>query len=141
MKRALVLLAGLALAFTTLACQGNVFSLKVGDCFNGSATGEVTDVATIDCAQAHDDEVFYIFNYPNAPSSYPGADAIRTASETGCKAQFADFVGLDFDSSVYGLSWLSPTEKGWGTGDRAIQCLVTAETGSKLTGSVKGTKK
>ena len=68
MRRALVLLAGLALAFTSMACQGNVFQLKVGDCFNGAATGTVSDVSTVDCATAHDAEVYFIFDYPNAPS-------------------------------------------------------------------------
>lgn len=142
MRRALVLLAGLALAFTTMACQGNVFKLKVGDCFNGAATGTVSDVSVVDCATAHDAEVYFIFDYPSAPSAYPGDDTVRTTAESGCKPPFATFVGVDFDTSVYGLSYLRPTSDSWGTGDRIIQCLVTPETGAtKLTGSVKGANK
>lgn len=143
MRRALVLLAGLVLAFTTVACdKGNVFQLKVGDCFNGAGTSTVSDVSVVDCATAHDAEVYFIFDYPSAPSSYPGDDTVKTAAETGCKPPFTIFVGVDFDNSVYGLSYLRPTPESWGTGDRAIQCLITPESGQdKLTGSVKGSKK
>jgi hypothetical protein len=142
MRRALVLLAGLALAFTGIACQGNVFQLKVGDCFNGAATGTVTDVSNVDCATPHDAEVYFIFDYPNPPSDYPGTATVQTTSEDGCKPPFATFVGVDFDNSIYGLSYLSPTSNSWATGDRKIQCLVTPESGAtKLTGSVKGAKK
>jgi hypothetical protein len=142
MRRALVLLAGFVLAFTTLACQGSVFSLKVGDCFNGTSTGTVSDVSNVDCTAPHDAEVFNIFDYPNAPSNYPGSDVLRATAEAGCKPAFATFVGLDFNASIYGLSYFGPTEDGWGKGDRGIQCLITPEQGQdKLTGSVKGVAK
>lgn len=138
MRRVLLLLAGIALAYTTMACQGNVFQLKVGDCFNGAATGSVSDVSTVDCGTAHDAEVYFTFAYPNAPSAYPGADAVSAAAEVGCKPPFATFVGKDFDTSVLGLSYLSPSSDSWGTGDRTIQCLITPESGqTKLTGSAK----
>jgi hypothetical protein len=141
MPRATCLLVAIVLATTALACQGNVFSLKQGECFVGAATGNVSDVKIVDCTQAHDAEVYFVFPYPNAPSDFPGDDAVRTASETGCRPAFQDFVGLDFDSSSYGISFLRPTSDSWGTGDRTIDCLITSGDGSQLTGSAKGTAK
>jgi Septum formation len=140
MSRVTSLLAIIALAATALACQGNVFQLKLGDCFTGGDSANVSNVNVVECTQAHDAEVYYIFNYPDAPSSYPGDDAVQTTAADGCKPAFSDFVGLAFDSSSYGLKYLRPTSDSWGQGDRTIDCLITSGDGTtQLTGSAKGT--
>ncbi len=142
MRRALLLLAGLALAFASMACQASVFELKVGDCFSGASSGTLSNVDVIDCAKAHDFEVYAIFDYPNAPSAYPGDAAISSAGQDGCVAPFATFVGIDFNSSTaYSFSFLKPTSDSWGSGDRTYDCLITSADGSQLTGSAKGTNK
>jgi hypothetical protein len=141
MRRTLGLLAGIALAYTTMACQGNVFQLKVGDCFNGASTGDVADVKVIDCAQPHDAEVFSAFPYPDAPSDYPGAAPVKALAESTCKTNFASFVGISYDNSAFGLSYLQPTAESWKTGDRTIDCLITSGDTTQLTGSAKGTNK
>jgi hypothetical protein len=141
MRRTLGLLAGVALAYTTMACQGNVFQLKVGECFNGASTGDVSDVTVIACTSPHDAEVYSTFQYPNAPSDYPGSATVKTTAEDGCKTAFAPFVGKSFDESVYGLSYLQPTADSWKTGDRTIDCLITSTDTTQLTGSAKGTNK
>ena len=142
MSRVTGLLAAIALAATALACQGNVFQLKLGECFTGGTSANVANVDVVACTQPHDAEVYSIFDYPSAPSSFPGDEAVQTAATDGCKPAFADFVGLDFDSSSYGLKYLRPTSDSWGTGDRTIDCLITSGDGtSQLTGSAKGTAK
>ncbi|MEA2621297.1 MAG: hypothetical protein QOH61_207 [Chloroflexota bacterium] len=135
------LLLAAAVALGGLACQGNVFSLKVGDCFNGGGASEVSDVTTVDCASPHDAEVYSVFDYPNAPSAYPGDDAIGAAADTRCRQDFAIFVGLSYDESIYNSNKLRPTSKSWESGDRTIDCLITSADGTQLTGSAKGTKK
>ena len=64
------------MTLTLSACQNIVSTtpLKVGDCFNyintTDANGDPINVPqVIDCAQPHSDEVFSIFDYPNAPAS------------------------------------------------------------------------
>lgn len=141
MRRTLGLLVGVALVYVTMACQGNVFQLKVGDCFNGASTGDVSDVTVIACTSAHDAEVFSTFTYPNAPSDYPGSTTVVTVAEDGCTSAFTPFVGVSFEDSIYGLSYLQPTSDSWKTGDRTIQCLITSADDSQLTGSAKGTNK
>jgi hypothetical protein len=122
--------------------QGNVFSLKVGECFGGAATGEVSDVNKVDCAAAHDSEVFSVFDYPNAPADFPGADAMSTAASDRCPTDFQAYVGIDAASSQYGIGQLVPTSSSWAQGDRQVVCLIEpGTTGQTLTGSAKGTAK
>ena len=45
-----------------LACEGNVFSLKVGDCFNGKHASteygiDITNVELMSCDEPHESEV------------------------------------------------------------------------------------
>jgi len=142
MPRVTALLAAIALAATALACQGNVFQLKLGDCFVGGTSAEVSNVNVVACAEPHDAEVYSIFEYPDAPSAFPGDGAVQTAAGNGCKPAFAEFVGLDFESSTYGVKFLRPTSDSWGRGDRTIDCLITSGDGTtQLTGSAKGTAK
>jgi len=142
MRRALVLLAGLALAFTSVACQASVFELKVGDCFGGASGTTVANVDVVDCAKPHDDEVYFIFDYPSAPSDYPGDAAVSSAGQDGCLAPFATYVGIDYNSTTaYAVTILKPTSDTWATGDHAYDCLITSADGSQLTGSAKGTNK
>ena len=65
-------------------------------------------------------------------------------SETDCKAAFADYVGIDYDSSTLYLSFYYPTEETWTQiNDREILCIVTTtdDFATKTTGSVKGSAK
>jgi hypothetical protein len=134
-------MAAIAFAYATIACQGNVFQLKVGDCFNGASTGNVADVTVVACSSPHDAEVFATVPYPNAPSDYPGSDVVKAIADDGCRTAFATFVGIGYDDSMYGLSYLQPTAESWKTGDRTIDCLVTSGDSTQLTGSAKGTNK
>jgi hypothetical protein len=137
--------AALVLAFVAVVaagCQGNVFSLKVGECFSGAATGQVSDVNKVDCSVAHDSEVYSVFDYPNPPSAFPGSAAMDTAASDRCTTDFAVYVGIDAASSGYGLGQLVPTAESWAQGDRQLVCLIQPGTsGTTLTGSAKGTAK
>jgi hypothetical protein len=122
------------------ACEGNVFSLKVGDCFNSDETGEISDVAVVDCAQAHDAEVYSVFDYPNAPSDYPGEGAIEQVVNDRCVTDFAAYVGKDYASSVFERNQLVPTQDGWAQGDHEIICLIVPSgSQAQLTGTARGT--
>jgi Septum formation len=123
--------------------QGNVFSLKIGDCFDGVAAGEVSDVNKVDCTASHDSEVFSVSDYPNAPSAFPGATAMNTATSDRCVADFKAFVGIDAAASqTYTIGQLVPTADSWASGDRQLVCIIAPlAAGHKLTGSAKGTAK
>jgi hypothetical protein len=135
-----VVLAAAALA----ACQGNVFSLKVGDCFTGGTSDEnVSNVSIVDCSQPHDGEIYSVFDYPNAPSAFPGDGTVTQTGDSQCAQDFATYVGIDWsESSIYSFSELQPSSDSWGQGDRTIDCVILSKTqGQQLTGSAKGTAK
>ena len=136
MKRFVVLLISLA-AFST-ACQGNVFSLGVGDCFNDpDAIEEVSDVEMVGCGEAHDNEVFASYEIPG--SDFPGQAAVQADAADGCLSRFEPYVGTDYLDSSLDVSFLTPSDASWDQGDHEVVCFLYDLNGTKLTTSVKGT--
>lgn len=136
MKRLVVLCIALA-AFAT-ACQGNVFSLSVGDCFNDPDDfNQVSDVEIVDCDESHDTEVFATYEIPG--STFPGVAALGDNAEDNCIARFKPYVGADYMDSSLNVSYFYPTDASWEQGDREIICVLYDRSYNKLTASVKGT--
>ncbi len=143
----MALAASVALIAVVSACQNTVSSadLKVGDCFNYAnttdANGDPVNLPSpTDCAKPHSDEVFSVFDYPNA-GAFPGYEAIGALRQTHCQADFKAFVGVDWGSSTYTIAYISPEEASWASGDHTIRCLLEDASGAQLTGSARGTKK
>ena len=123
--------------------KGNVFSLEVGDCFNGPAFSyesvEVGDVDSVSCSEPHMYEVYSQFELTG--SSWPGDSTVGSRADEGCKARFPSFVGMDYDRSEWYITTTFPTEDSWNRGnDRAVVCSVGPEYG-KTTGSARGTRR
>ena len=140
--------AVVVLALVSVACTSTTAAadLKVGDCFNNTygtdANGDsVVNNSVVDCAQAHDAEVFLVFVVPPGPNGYPGDEAIGTLQQSRCDAAFTTYVGKDSGLSSYTIDYLRPDINSWASGDRTIDCLIEDGNGGQLTGSAKGTKK
>ena len=123
--------------------KGNVFSLEVGDCFNGPAIGyeseEVGDVDSVSCSEPHMYEVYSQFELTG--SSWQGEFTVGSRADEGCLSRFASFVGMDYDRSEWYITSTFPTEDSWNRGnDRAVICSVGPEYG-KPTGSARGTRR
>ncbi|MFB2556712.1 septum formation family protein [Herbiconiux liangxiaofengii] len=117
--------------------SADVFRLAVGQCLNdGDASGEVSDVPSVDCSTEHDSEVYFTFDLPEG--DFPGSAAVNDAAEAGCLPPFEAYVGIDYDSSSFVYTAYTPTQESWGSGDRQVVCIVYNADESKLTGSVKG---
>ena len=117
----------------------DVFTVVVGDCLNdGGATGEVTEVAVIDCETAHDSEAFKSVIF--ADGDFPGATAVATQAVSECTSAFTSFVGLDYESSSLDFSYYYPTEESWALSDREILCLIVDPKG-KTTGTLEAAAK
>jgi hypothetical protein len=118
-------------------------ALKVGDCVNNANTTDANGDAVesnvvVACSEAHDEEVFSVFTYPNATSTFPGYEAIGAAEQTQCENDFTDYVGVPWEqSATYSIDYLGPTDQSWSNGDRVIVCLLDDAGGAKLTGSAK----
>jgi hypothetical protein len=117
------------------AGQQDVFEVAVGDCFNNEGeiaegdtaegdTGEVSDIPAVPCAEPHDNEIFYLFDL--AGDEFP--TDVDILADDGCYAQFATFVGLDYESSTLDYFPIMPTAETWAQGDREVICSVFADT-------------
>lgn len=133
-----------ALGILAAGCTETVstIDLKVGDCFNYAnttdANGDPVNLPSpVDCGSAHSDEVFSVFDYPNA-SEFPGYEQIGALRQTRCQADFKSYVGVTWDRSSYSINYESPTEESWAAGDRAIHCLLEEAIGGQMTGSARG---
>ena len=147
MKPLVGVVLSFAFAITLGACQNIVSTtpLQIGDCFNyintTDANGDPINLPqVIDCAQPHTDEVFSIFDYPNA-SGFPGYEAIGGVQQSHCQADFTAYVGVDWEQSSYTINYAAPTEQSWAGGDHAIHCLLEDASGQQLTGSARGSEK
>jgi hypothetical protein len=119
--------------------SADVFSMAVGDCTNDdeSAGTEVSTVAVVPCSEPHDNEAYLSADLTG--DEYPGDEEVAAQADTICYDAFADFVGLDYDSSRLAYFPYTPTQESWdGADDREVLCMVYDASYAKLTGSVAG---
>ena len=127
------------------ACEGNVFSIKVGDCSNGPSTNteeyvEVTDGEFVSCDDPNENEVYAVFELPD--SSWKGDDYVFEQAGIGCEARFEAFVGIEYMRSTLDVVIAYPLEKHWKEkDDRRIICSVREESYMKVSGSAKGSRR
>ena len=134
-RRWLVALAALALAGS--ACQ-NATDLKTGDCFNGGNSESVSTVTPVDCAQAHEKEVYATIALPGADGPYPGDVVLEEFADRECVAAFETYVGRSFGSSELYIGYLTPSPETWSNGDHVVSCILHLENDAPLTGSMQG---
>jgi Septum formation len=121
-----------------------VFAFTIGDCFNNpeevAATGDTEGVSAVEgvpCEEPHDAQVYHLFDVPEA-DEFPGEEALETAGEEGCLAEFQAFVGVPYEESILFSRSLTPSADTWGDGDREIVCLLVEQNGEKLTEDHQG---
>ncbi len=114
----------------------SAFSMLVGDCFNDTTGEELSEVPAVPCSEPHDNEVYYIFDldFP----AWPGQTEIQNASDAGCIAEFAAFIGKPYEESTIDFYSLMPSQGSWeNMNDREVICSVWDPAGL-VTGSLKG---
>ena len=131
--------AAVALVVSVACGSGNVFELKIGQCFDDpDSTERVSDVEIVDCDQAHDNEVYALFNMPEG--DFPGVSVVEEAALDGCYDAFEPYVGVDYESSVLAATWYTPSPTSWEQGDREVVCIAYDLDLKKLTDSVKDSR-
>lgn len=118
--------------------DSSAFTIKVGDCFTeptADADGYVSEITTVECATAHDNEAYASIIMTDA--AFPGNDATLDQAEAACSENFYEFIGAeaDYNGTLY-YSYLYPTTDSWGAGDREILCYIYDDEGT-TTGSLK----
>lgn len=120
----------------------SVFDLQVGDCFDAAFDPneytEISEVRAIPCAEPHVYEMYSVAEYPQgeAPSG-PDEDYTPWEQEN-CLGMFQSYVGIDYDSSVYYISALVPTDESWSQGDTTLMCFLHNNEETAVTGSARG---
>lgn len=120
--------------------ETSVFDLEVGDCFTASGD-EVETVTVVDCDESHVYEAFAIFDHEAGDGEpYPGDQELLEYADAACQSPFEDYVGIEYQSSIYWITSVTPSEETWSDGDREIVCtLKLGEEGQETTGSAEGT--
>lgn len=108
-----------------------IFSLQVGQCFNGQNS---TGVTVLPCSSPHEAEVFATFRLPH--ETWPGDGAVASAAQTGCEQQIAGYMNPQFTVSTLSQQYIYPNRMTWAAGVRTVVCDVRSDNGL-VTGSVR----
>lgn len=120
--------------------QVHSLDLNVGDCLTDETSeGSIEEVGVVDCAQPHTGEIYHGFDVAEGPDGQI-PDTIDADAENGCVDAFAGFVGVPWEQSVLGISWMQPSPDTWEAGDREVLCVVM-EDGVDTTGSLEGSNR
>jgi hypothetical protein len=115
----------------------------VGDCYDGIHPNSAlvqSQVKEVPCSGPHDAELYGPFPYPNA-TTYPTDAQFQAFAEQECVPAYLSYVGIAISDSAYGAIPVLPDEQQWNGGSHSVRCMIVSLDGSKITGSLKGTKK
>ena len=100
-------------------------------------------MTVVECAVSHEYEVFALFDHPAGPDeAYPGDEAIVQYADDECQPSFVAFVGHDYQTSIWYITSLTPSDLTWADGDREVTCLLNQQDDDEepiaVTGSAEG---
>ena len=121
----------------TAEAETDAFSIEVGDCIDDPGQESVSDITVLPCDELHHFEAFAGMEMPDG--DYPGVPAANTAASDFCGAEFASYVGIEYDASVLEMLYFYPVEESWkSAGDREILCFVAEQGETPVTGTLEG---
>ena len=133
----LLVIGGGIAAFNYLGGSRPVTDMSVGDCFDVAdpASEFIDDVTKRECTEPHQFEMFFVGDLPDGP--FPSDNEVLVWLEGNCIPAFADYVGIDYQTSVLEALPITPTEDGWNDGDQSVQCALEDPNDPQLTASQK----
>ena len=123
--------------------ETSVFDLEIGDCFS-TDSDTIETVLVVDCEQPHTYEAYFLFDHEAGPDAdYPGDQEILEFADSECRPPFEEFVGKDYESSIWYITSVTPSAETWDVGDREIICTLDQQDADgeaiEVTGSAEGT--
>lgn len=121
---------------TTVPADTGGDALVVGDCIDDGQVQNIVDgldYARTPCEAPHDNEVYYVFEFPEGP--YPGDETVEAEISNACISAFEPYVGRDYETSALDYVYTFPYEDVWSAGIRTGECLLFQVEATPLTGS------
>lgn len=118
-------------------------ALKVGDCFDSSASNEIRGIEVKPCDQPHNSEIFFLVTHPAGPDDpYPGKDTLVQFAADACLGQpLTEYLGIPLEQSKLKDFEIVPQESAWEDGKRALVCGLDTGGEGDVSGSVRGTRR
>lgn len=109
----------------------SVFDIKVGDCYQDPEESDtVAELTLVDCDAPHDNEIYAFGLYPAGDDDpFPDEADLDEFSDEFCTEEFEAYVGIDYQDSIYYITYLQPTEGSWEDGDREVVCILYDQDG------------
>ncbi|HJW00434.1 MAG TPA: septum formation family protein [Arthrobacter sp.] len=104
---------------------------RVGDCFK-DFDPEALKSSVVACDTGHSAQLVAIYRYP-AGDSYPGGETLKAKALEACQAAKLAPAANDF---TLNFQRAYPSSTSWESGDRRVDCYVTAPGGNVITTSV-----
>lgn len=119
-----VLAIGTFAAVATLSACSSVATAEVGTCTNlDDLQGEITDIDSVSCDDAHDAEVFHVDDLDDG--DFPGDEQVEASAQDMCYNAFEPYVGTDYEESELEFFSLPPNEETWDDAkDREVLCIL-----------------
>ncbi|WP_323095574.1 septum formation family protein [Intrasporangium sp. YIM S08009] len=120
----------------TPGARVEVVDLQGGDCFDGlpaSADTTVTAVTGMPCAGSHEAQVGTTLTLPDQP--WPGRDQAAALAQDACSTKVGRFI-RDQDHERVALTVIYPSTLPDWRRDRGVSCVLVADDGGRLTGTV-----
>jgi hypothetical protein len=133
----LLVIGGVVAGANYLLGSRAVTDIGVGECFDlpDANEQEIDDLTQRECTEPHEYEMFYVADMPDG--EFPSDDETLAWIEANCLPAFADYVGVDYQTSELSLFPITSTEATWNDGDHSVQCALFLEGNPELTTSLK----
>ncbi|PNK60062.1 septum formation family protein [Psychrobacter sp. FDAARGOS_221] len=125
----------------SIVVDSEVNDLLVGMCFDDPSEEDIIidearntaadNFPIVDCQALHDNEIYYIFNLPEA-KEYVETETLLNSMLDVCEDKFKGYVGKSYKKSYYEMSVLTPTVTSWEDGDREVVCYAFHPNGKKI---------
>lgn len=122
-----------------IAGTTDVRSVDVGDCVDLPDEGDenVFRLTTRSCDEPHEAEVFSVGDLGDGSEPYPGQTEVDRLIFEACTADFADYVGINYDASELLVFQIYPGQVNWKV-DQEYSCLAYLPDRAPLTETVRG---
>ena len=123
------------------ATDPSVYAADVGDCLREYTDISIkNEVEKVNCRDPHLYEVFFVGAYEGNERQFPGDARLERYADRLCEREFEDYVGLEYEESIYQMLYVPPDREAWDNGVRDVACLIADPDAEDLIGSARDSR-